>query len=568
MMSRNLSSLANEHYDLLVIGGGIHGACIAWDATLRGLSVALVERGDFGQGTSANSLKTVHGGLRYLQDANLQIVRLMIHERRSLLRIAPHLVHPLPCLMPTYHRLMKSKPVMAMALLINDLIGFDRNHIPDPEKHLPAGKVLSREECLEILPGLPREGITGGAQWYDGQIYDSERLTLSFVLSAVKKGAQAANYVEATGLLREGDRIAGVKARDNLTGDEFAIRAKIVVNAAGPWVDDLLDRLELPKEKKKFHHSLAMNLVTRKFIKSHAVGVLSRPEAIPGNGSGSRKGRMLFISPWREFSLIGTFHAYYEGHPDEFRLNEAIIQDFIDETNSAYPGANLRIEDVRFVHKGFLPAENKKAAQDLTNVRLLRQGQVFDHQEEDGLDGLVTVVGVKYTSARHVSERAVDLVFKKLGKESPTCETDKTPLHDGQIERLGEYVSRQVQSTSGVISTDLTRHLVYNYGTNFPQVRSLVQGEAENGKTTIEFPEVLRGEVIYAIREEYAQKLADVVLRRTGLGSSGLPDYVDLQCCLHVMGDELGWDRDRREQEMDEVRSIYEPVNRLSLVVE
>lgn len=566
-MSRNLSSLANEQFDLLVIGGGIHGACIAWDASLRGLSVALVERGDFGQETSANSLKTVHGGLRYLQDANLQIVRQMIHERRALLRIAPHLVHRLPCLMPTYPHLMKSKPVMVMALLLNDLIGFDRNRIPDPEKHLPAGRVLSRDECLDILPGLPREEITGGAQWYDGQIYDSERLTLSFVMSAVKKGAQAANYVEVTGLLREGDRVAGAKARDNLTGDEFVIRSKIVANAAGPWVDDLLGHLGLPKMGKKFHHSLAMNLVTRKFIENHAAGVLTRPGAVHGNGTRPNKGRMLFISPWREYSLIGTFHAYYEGHPDEFQLNEAIIQDFLDETNSAYPGAGLKIEDVRFIHKGFLPAENQKAAQELTEVRLVRQGQVFDHLKEDGLDGLVTVVGVKYTSARHVSQNAVDLVFRKLGKEPPPCETDKTPLHDGQIERFGEYLSRQVRSTSGVISEELTRHLVCSYGSNFPQLRSLLHEGAENGRATFEFSDVLRGQVIYAIREEYAQKLADVVLRRTGLGSAGLPDLADLQCCLQVMGDELGWDRDRREQELREVRSVYEPITRLSPVI-
>ena len=172
-MDRDLTQLANHKYDLIIIGGGIYGACVAWDATLRGLSVALVEKADFGHATSANSLKTIHGGLRYLQQLDIKRMRESIRERRTLMRIAPHLVHPLPCLMPTYGHLTKGRAVMALALKVNDLVSFDRNRLEDPQKHLPKGRVISRQECLQLLPNIVREGLTGGAVWHDAQVYNS-----------------------------------------------------------------------------------------------------------------------------------------------------------------------------------------------------------------------------------------------------------------------------------------------------------------------------------------------------------------------------------------------------------
>ena len=175
-MQRKPSQLTNRKYDLVVIGGGIYGACIVWDAALRGLSVALVERGDFGQETSANSLKTVHGGLRYLQDFDLNLVRMMIEERSTYLRIAPHLVQPLACITPTYSKLTKSRLILGTALKVNDIAGFDRNKSLDRE--IPSSQLLSMQACQEILPDLPNEGVTGAALWHDAQIYDTERLTL------------------------------------------------------------------------------------------------------------------------------------------------------------------------------------------------------------------------------------------------------------------------------------------------------------------------------------------------------------------------------------------------------
>jgi glycerol-3-phosphate dehydrogenase len=183
-MNRNLERLANQTFDVLVIGGGIHGAVATWDAALRGLSVALIERGDFGSATSQNSLKIIHGGLRYLQDGNLPRIRTMARERTTWMKIAPHLVHPLTCLTPTRQKLSRSRLALGVALTANDLLSFDRNHLSDPEKHLANGKLISQRELAHLLPGYDVSTSTGAAVWHDAQIYNTERLLLEFILSA------------------------------------------------------------------------------------------------------------------------------------------------------------------------------------------------------------------------------------------------------------------------------------------------------------------------------------------------------------------------------------------------
>ena len=193
-MKRDPSQLANANYDLLIIGAGINGACAAWDATLRGLSVAIIDKGDFGAATSANSLKFIHGGLRYLQKADIQRTRMSIKERSILLRIAPNFIHPIPCLIPTYGHYKRGKEIMQLAFKINDFFGFDRNSHIAPDKHIPNGKVISKDECLKLFPHFNKNGLTGGAMWYDCQVRNSERLTLSFLLSAANAGVDLCNY--------------------------------------------------------------------------------------------------------------------------------------------------------------------------------------------------------------------------------------------------------------------------------------------------------------------------------------------------------------------------------------
>ncbi|HEX6434037.1 MAG TPA: FAD-dependent oxidoreductase, partial [Gemmatimonadales bacterium] len=231
-MRRDLSPFLETTYDLLVIGAGIHGACIAWDAALRGLSVAVVDRGDFGAGTSANSLRIVHGGLRYLARGDFGRMRESIRERSTLLRIAPGLVEPLPVLIPTYRHRLRGRSAMGLALLLNELVSLGRNRGLPPDRAIPSGHLLSREECLRVYPWFFRQGLTGGALWYDARLRHPERLTLSFVRSAADLGAVAANYVRVDRLLVRGGNVEGASVTDLIGGAEFAIRSQAVVVAA------------------------------------------------------------------------------------------------------------------------------------------------------------------------------------------------------------------------------------------------------------------------------------------------------------------------------------------------
>lgn len=554
-MKRNLAELSNNTYDVLIVGGGIYGAWTALDAALRGLSVALVEKGDFGSATSSNSLKVIHGGLRYLQHADFRRLRRSIRERTTLMKIAPHIVHPLPFLIPTYGHFMRSKEIMSLALMINDVVGFDRNRNKDPEKHLPGGHVVSREECLRLLPGIDDKGLTGGAIWYDGQMYSSERMLLSVLRSAERAGAILANYVKVIGFLDGKNRITGVKAKDMFTEEEFNIRAKIIVNTSGPWIDQVLRSLNGYHNNQRFLPSKTMNLVVkRQLIPTYAVGVSSKFEFRDKGAIVNKGSRLLFIVPWREFSLIGTVHTPYYGSPDEFRVTEEDIQKFIMEINEAYPPAALQRNDIPFFHGGLLPINESSASGE---VSLVKEYRIYDHKKEDGIDRLVSVVGVKYTEARDVAEKAVDLVFKKLGINSPGSLTATKPIYGGQIDLFNDFIAQEMAKKLNGLSVEIIRHLIYNYGSEYAQVLRYIDENPDWKQTVADTSQVIKAEVIHGIREEMAEKLADVVLRRTDLGSAGDPGDGALKTCAALMAKELDWDAVRVRREIEEVKSIY-----------
>lgn len=542
-MHRDLNRLANENYDVLVIGGGIYGAFVAWDAVLRGLLVALVEKEDFGGATSANSLKIIHGGLRYLQDGNLRLVRAMARERRAWMQIAPHLVHPLPCVLPTYGQLSRSKPLLEAALAANDWLSRTAAQQPDEQAPLPRSRTISRRECEQWLDGLAGEGVTGGALWFDGQIYHAERLTLSVILSAAEAGAAVANYVEATGFLQQGGRIGGIHARDRLSGSEFSICARVVVNATGPWVDHVLRQSIDRRRPSHFRPSLAMNFVTRQLLPTFAFAA-RQPHA-------GRQGisRTLFVVPWRNYSLIGTLHAPYE--EDERAWDNIIAQtatDFLDEVRAALPGVALQREHIYRVHAGLLPVHT---ARKKGGVRLIRQSQVYDHHRDDRLDGVITIIGVKYTTARHTAEKAVDLVLQKLGQKQRPCRTATTPLYGGRIACLAALCADARAQWPAAAPTTM-QTLVYNYGTEYKRVLDYLGVEQRTNGTIGEqhFEEqLLQAQVRYAIDFEMVQTLSDVVFRRTELGSAGRPSEAHLSLCANIMAAEIGWDRSQRERE-------------------
>jgi glycerol-3-phosphate dehydrogenase len=518
-VKRDIGALAGREFDLVVVGGGVYGAAIAWDATLRGLTVALIERNDFGSGTSFNSLKTIHGGVRYLQHGDLRRIRESVRERRNLMTIAPHLVHPLPFLVPTYEgSLSRSRAALRLALLVNDLASWDRNQGVRADKHLPPGRTLSREECLKLAPDLDPDGLTGGALWYDAQMYNSDRLTLSFVMSAAREGAVVANFVEAQGFVRERDRIRGVVARDSLSGTEgLEIRGKIVVNAAGPSVDRLLETIGAGR-KKLFRSSKAMNLVTRPLVGSVALGL-------------TRGGPLLVIAPWRHVSLVGTLHLPYDGDPDGLEAEEADVQRLLDGINRAYPKAELVRSDVRLVHRGLLPAVSN--GQDVTLVKA--------YTIDETLEGLFSVVGVKYTTARDVAEKTVDRVLSAMRRPPKASRSATTPLTGGDFEDFAD-LERAVGKA----------HLAYNYGTLSREVLAI-----DDGAPLSESTPVTGAEVRYAVREEMAFDLASVVLRRTELGSAGHPGRRALERSAAVIAEELSWGHEKKLSEIECVEDFY-----------
>ena len=538
-MKRDLKQLAIKKHDVLIVGGGIHGAVAAWDAALRGLSVALIERGDFGSGTSQNSLKIIHGGLRYLQDANLSRIRTMARERTIWMKIAPHLVHPLKCVMPTRKKLSRSRLAMGAALTANDILSFDRNRLPDPEKQLPGGKLISRWELCKLLPQYDFLSATGGAVWHDAQVFNTERLLLEFILSAADAGAQVANYVEATDLLKDGDRVIGVKARDVQSGQVFAIQASVVINCAGAWIDSLLHTVKL---ESQYTTSVAMNIIVDQVWSRAAAGLPTRPT----NG---KTPQILFFVPWRNKTIIGTWHIPWNQAPGEFRITDTIVQEFLNEINSAHPPLELSLDDVQHVTWGFLPVNKEDARKE--PVKLTRDGVVIDHQRRDGISGLISVLGVKYTTARMVAEQSIDLVIDKLALKSKPCETQTHPIKGGQIDRFESFLKQAVSNAHGIQERRIIEHLVYTYGSEYRQFQNCSWSTIDSGLPVTE------AEVIHAVREEMALTLLDVIQRRTELGAAGLPSMNTLQKCAELMGRELGWTMERREQEIDSVLQAY-----------
>lgn len=558
MMKRDLQQLTNRNFDLLVIGAGIYGSFIAWDAALRGLSVALIDKGDFGNATSANSLKIIHGGLRYLQDFNLPLTLSMVNERKTWMRIAPHLVHPLPFLMPTTRGITRSKTALKIALRINDIIGYNRNHHQEPQKWVPDSRIISKREFLVKVPGFDSQDITGGAMWYDAQMYSSERLLISVVLSAVQKGAVAANYVRATGFLKKGNKIIGVKASDELTNQDFHIRTKFVVNATGPWVGALVENLQDSEPRLKFNPSIAINLVTRKVLDGFALGVPSQHSITMENGEKVRRSRVLFIVPWQGYSILGTRHAAYTGTPESFKVDECMIDDFLAEINMAYPAARLSRDDIYHIHYGFLPKVRED--QSIHSVRLLRESVVYDHEESDGISGLISVIGVKYTTARITAEKAINIIFNKLGLEPSNCRTQETPLYGGYIDRFSDFVTQAVSKRPHRIDPKVVERLVYNYGSEYNLILDYLHEDPNLGQTITDTSAIIKAEIIHAVRVEMAQSLADVILRRTDLGAAGPPNSDCLYTCAEILTGELGWDQAKRDQEIEELLALY-PLN-------
>jgi glycerol-3-phosphate dehydrogenase len=454
--------------------------------------------------------------------------------------------------MPTYGHGLRGREALFAALRLNDLLSLDRNRALQPGQRIPAARIVSKTECLRLAPGIREQGLTGGALWYDALMLNSERLLFAILRAAIDAGAEAANYTEATEVLVRSGRVEGIRVRDAFAGEAFEIRARAVVNAAGPWSIRGLGGRGSPPRPGTIRLAKAMNLVTRSILGEHAVGVARRFRDASGVLRSDQ--RLFFLVPWRDRSLIGTTYLPYDGEPDGFAITEPEIERFLDEVNASYPPARLSRADVRLVHGGLVPVAGSRETAD--DVELATRYQIRDHGGE-GLEGMITVTGVKYTTARGVAEAVVDRVAAKLGTDPSRSRSAELPVWGGDIEHVEEYAAREAKTPHAGATPQAVRRLIAHYGSRYRDVITEVGGDARRLAPIAEGTDVTGAELTFAVRREMAAKLGDVVFRRTDLGSAGHPGEAALTAAAALVAKELGWDEARLGSELTEVRRRF-----------
>jgi glycerol-3-phosphate dehydrogenase len=515
-MKRDLSALDSQDFDVLVIGGGILGACAAWDAALRGLTVALIERSDFASGASANSLKVVHGGLRYLQHLDLARMRESITERSTWLRIAPHLIEPLPVLVPTYRRGLQHRALLGVASAVNDLVASDRNRNLVADRLLPRGRALSRRETIDLVPEMEAPDLTGGVLFYDGQMYNSERLVLEVVQAASAAGAAVGNYVEFDGPLLTGGRVVGAKVRDALSGDRFDVRASVIVNAGGAGAAGIAEQFTRRPDAVPVGHCMAVNVMLP--AQGHRVAFAIKGKAPLRASLMSAGARQFFAVPWRDRLIVGTGYYQVGGNPQDYRLSSDQVRDYLEVVNSSWPGSDFDHKHIVMVHAGIVPTLLDPSHQ---AIRLLKRHQIVDHSV-DSVPNVFTAVTGKYTTARRAAEDAINKVAQRLGKGLPSCETASTPLPGCTSDSVHNLALEARRRHRDLLAADVLDHMVRTYGRSYDVILGYRDTVADWDLRVTDSAPVIKAQWIHGIREELAQTPDDLVWRRTELGARGM----------------------------------------------
>jgi glycerol-3-phosphate dehydrogenase len=483
-----LEALAGTEHQVLVVGGGVVGAGIALDAVTRGLTVGLVEARDFGSGTSSRSSKLIHGGLRYLEQLNVSLVREALSERSILLqRLAPHLVHPVSFLFPFSHHVWE-RGYVGTGVSAYDVLGFSMGQT----RGLPGHRQLTRKAALQLAPALKRSALTGALVYWDAQV-DDARYVVTLVRTAASFGAHAASRTQVTGFLREGERVTGVRATDLETGSELEIRAQQVVNATGVWTDEIQEMVG-GRGTINVRASKGVHLVVpRDRIHSGTGLILRTPVSV------------LFVIPWGRHWIIGTTDTDWsldKAHPAASRSD---IDYVLGQLNQIL-AVPLTRDDVEGVYAGLRPL---LAGESESTSKLSRE-----HTVAHPVPGLVMIAGGKYTTYRIMARDAVDAVAHGLdGKVAPSC-TDAIPLA-GADGYLALWNGRYALARSSGLHVARIEHLLHRYGSMIGEVLDLIAAEPGLGKPLAGADDYLRAEVVYAASHEGARHLDDVLTRRT-----------------------------------------------------
>ena len=551
-MRRNPNELAEREFDVLVIGGGSFGAAAAREASLLGLRTALIERSDFGSGASAECFKMVHGGIRYLQHADIGRLRASCRERSTLLRIAPHLVHPLPIAIPTYGKGRRGRAFLGMGACAYDLLTLDRNRaIRDPSRRIRRTRFLSRRELLALYPHLESPDLSGAVVFEDGQMYNPARLVLAFVKAAVANGASVCNYIEAQGYLWRGRNVVGVRARDTLSGDSLEIRARLTLNAAGPWADFV------NRDETRF------GTFTRAPFSRDAYFIVDRvptaPIALAIEGLSrdkdavvSRSKRHLFAVPWRDKTLLGVWHRHWMASPDAAHIASEELESWIKELNTVHPALKLTTDEVSFANCGLVPFGETATEHELS---FGKESRLIDHRLTHRIGGLVSLVGIRFTTARADARRALELLLRQWPRlQKLSSASTRTPLPGGDIENFDSFRAECAKVLPGIPNRTV-EGLARNFGTEYRNVvarRELDTSCSQElvGKST------LLCEVAYAVEHEMAVRLDDVVMRRTDLSAGEHPGRGALERAARTMAERLGWSVQRTGEEIERAETI------------
>ncbi|MFZ5608485.1 MAG: glycerol-3-phosphate dehydrogenase/oxidase [Pseudomonadota bacterium] len=549
-MKRDLKAMAGAVHDILVIGGGIAGAAIAWDAALRGLRVALVEKGDFSHATSAASSKLLHGGLRYLRQGKLALVRQSLRERRIWGRIAPHMVAPLAFLIPVYGARAGEAWLLRLGLSLYDALALDRNWGVHPDKKLARHRRLSPAATLSLAPYLAREGLRGGFVYHDCQMHAPERLALECLLGAAALGAGIANYAEALDFVLEDGGVGGALVRDRLTGAEYPLRARLTINAAGPWADMVARWGSGDDAAPRLMRSKGIHLITPRLHGPLAVALQA-------------EGRHFFLLPWRGATIIGTTDSLFAGSPDEVGVSEADIAGLLDLVNRTLPAARLTRGDIAAFYAGLRPlvdADNAAAKANAQSYDASRAAEIIDHEAGGGQRGLISALGGKWTTARHVAEKVVDLVVAKgVGGGKRPCRTAITPLWAGATGRFDQFAARALAKHQGW-PAPVIHHLTRTYGARYEEVLGLAAADAALRAPLAEGLPEMGAQIVHGVRHEQAVMLEDVLFRRTGLCALGPPGDASIARAAAIMASARGWDQAETRRQIDAAQRRFATV--------
>jgi glycerol-3-phosphate dehydrogenase len=527
MSKRFNSTLLDSLFDLIIIGAGINGAGIARDAAMRGLKALLLDKGDFGGGTSSWSTRLIHGGLRYLEHGEIGLVRESLRERETLFRIAPHLVRPLPILIPIYSNARRGLWTIRAGMIAYDLLSFD--------KSLSHHRMLSCEEVLKRAPGLNAEGLRGAALYYDAQVEFAERLVLENALSATEHGTTVVTYARVDTLRIENGIVSGVEFTDLFSDQRHFARGRIVVNAAGPWVDQVLAGLGA---ERMIGGTKGSHIIVAPFAGAPATALYVEAET---------NHRPFFIIPWNSNYLIGTTDIRYEGDLDAVEIEDREIDYLLRETNRVIPDAKISRESILYTYSGVRPLA---FTSDRDEQSITRRHFIHDHAPR--LKNLLSIVGGKLTTYRSLSEQAVDLVLKKLRRPALPCGTSDTPLPGAVTPNFGSFCEQFCQESR--LPEPTSERLLRLYGTRAPGVLKLAAEDHTLLETIGSEIGTLAAQVVFSFQHELAQTLSDCLLRRTMAGFSSSVSIGEAEAAARIAQRHLDWSEDRARREVESYR--------------